>query len=151
MATKKATNGAFADFPFLSADVTKMWSEFQAPAIDVDAMIASQRKNFEAMTAANQTVAEGFQTLARRQAEMAQEALADLQKASQEVLTSAEIGDRAAKQADLVKMAFQMTLANIRELTDMASKSTNETFEVVNKRVVESLDEVKSVLASPRA
>ena len=47
-------------YPFFEMDVSKVLAEFKLPGVDVDAILASQRKNIEAVTAANQLAIEGM-------------------------------------------------------------------------------------------
>ena len=61
--------------PFLEMDVTKLMGEFKVPGVDLDKMADAQRKNVEALTSANQLAAEGFQAVARRQAEILRQTL----------------------------------------------------------------------------
>jgi phasin family protein len=51
------------------------------------------------------------------------------------------------KQAELARKGFEQALANMRELAEMVSKSNTETFAIINKRVTESLQELKSLVA----
>ncbi len=143
----KTTNEVFAEFPFATADFTKVWGDFKVPAFDVDAFLVAQRKNFEAINAANRVVTEGMKTVAKRQAELIQESVDVFQKASQELASITEVNDRAVKQTELAKVAFEKSLADAKELSDLVSKSTTESFDVVNKRVVEGIDEVKTAIA----
>ena len=52
------------------ADVSKLISEFKLPGVDVEFALASQQKNIQALTAANQLALEGFQAVVRRQSEI---------------------------------------------------------------------------------
>ena len=52
-----------------------------------------------------------------------------------------------AKQTELARKAFEQALANMRELAEMVSKSNTEAFAIINKRVTESLQELKSLVA----
>ena len=54
------------------------------------------------------------------------------------------------KQADLVKLAFEKALSNARELAELVAKSNSEAAEVINKRVSESLEEVKAVVTKAK-
>src|SRR5690242_16468944 len=65
--------------PVWDVDFTKMLSEFKVPGVDLDAVLQAQRKNIEALTAANRTAAEGVQAFARRQGEILRQNLAELQ------------------------------------------------------------------------
>ena len=50
------------------------------------------------------------------------------------------------KQAELVRKGFEQALANARELAEMVSKSNTEAFAIINKRVTESLQELKGLV-----
>jgi phasin family protein len=55
--------------------------------------------------------------------------------------------DKAARQTELTKEAFKSAIANMRELAEMVAKSQGEAFEVINKRVTDSLDELRDTMA----
>jgi len=154
MATKQ-TN------PFFNFDVTKMMADFdptkmadeftklagnyKVPSLDVEAIMASQRKNIEALTAANKAAAEGMQQVATRQAQILQESLDEASKTFADFGKSGNPSDAAAKQADLFKVAFEKALVNMSELADMVAKSSTEATTLVNERISESLDEIKAL------
>jgi phasin family protein len=153
----KAQNGfdydllKMPDFSQLQADYSRMFSEFgkmfangKMPTMDIDAVMAAQRKNIEAFQAANQVAFAGVQAVARRQAELVREASEEMQKLFQD-LSAANVDERLAKQADAVKSLFETAVANTNELATMVQKTNNEAATVINKRVAENLDEVKAV------
>jgi phasin family protein len=143
------------DFPFmnmnmdfskmLNGDMTKMMKDFKFPAMNMEGAMAMQRKNMEALTTANQLAAEGFQTIARRQAEILKESIEDFTGALKDMMSAGSPENNAAKHADIAKHTFERTLANMRELAELAAKSNAEAFEVINKRMVESIDEMKDM------
>lgn len=144
------------DFAQLQADYTRMVGEFgrmfanaKVPSVDIDAVTVAQRKNIEAVQAANQVAFEGFQAVARRQAEIVREASEEMQKLFKDVST-APAEDRIAKQADAVKSLFETAVANTNELATMVQKANVEAASLINKRVVENLDEVKSVFGTAK-
>ena len=51
--------------------------------------------------------------------------------------------DRIAKQAEFSKQALEKGISNARELTELMTKANTEAFNVINKRVTESFDEVR--------
>src|SRR5260370_42061751 len=65
-------------------DMSKAFGEMKLPGIDVEAVAASQRKNLEALTQANQLAVEGAQSLARRQVEIARQAADEVTTAVRE-------------------------------------------------------------------
>ncbi|MBP2298661.1 phasin family protein [Azospirillum picis] len=133
--------------PFLEFDPSKLMGDLKMPGLDVESIIASQRKNIEAVTAANQLAYEGFQAVLRRQAEVLRTVTEDVNRAVGELTVAGTPEEKAAKQADLVKTAFERSLANIRELTEMVAKSNTEAADILAKRVSESLDEIKVAIA----
>ena len=64
------TTGTKSAFDF---DMFKVFEQFKIPGFDMDAIMASQRKNVEAAAAANQRAFEGMSALVRRQTEVARE------------------------------------------------------------------------------
>jgi phasin family protein len=133
------------------ADVSKLMSEFKLPGIDVESVLASQQKNIQALTAANQLAFEGFQAVARRQSEILRQTMEQTSSMISELMAAGSPEDKVAKQADLVKLAFEKALYNARELAELVAKSNSEAADVINKRVSESLEEVKAVVAKAKS
>ena len=129
----------------MSDEFAKLAGQFKLPGIDVDSLVASQRKNVEALTSANRVAFEGLQAIARRQAEILQETMKEASTALTAVGSSGSPHDAAAKQAELAKDAFEKALANMRELAEMVAKSTDEATQTINARISESLDEIKDM------
>jgi phasin family protein len=134
-------------YPFFELDISKVLAEFKLPGVDVDAILASQRKNIEAVTAANQLAIEGFQAVVRRQSSILRQTLEETGTILTEALSAGSPEDKAAKQAELVKAAFERALANMKELAELVAKSNTEAANVISNRVSESLEELKSALA----
>jgi phasin family protein len=125
-------------------DVTKIMGDFRVPGVDLEAAVASQRKNIEALTQANQLAVEGVQALMRRQVEITRQAMEDFSAMFRDfVQPNGSPEDRFAKQAEYSKHAIEKSLSNAKELTELVTKANTEAFNVINKRVTESLDEVR--------
>jgi len=131
-------------------DVSKLISEFKVPGLGVESVLASQQKNIQALTAANQLAFEGFQAVARRQSEIVRQSIEQTTAIVAELLAAGSPEDKVAKQADLVKSAFEKALANTRELAELVTKSNTEAADVINKRVSESLEELKATVAKAK-
>jgi phasin family protein len=144
---------AMPQSPFGDFDVskffnpTKFFSDIKFNGFDVEAVMAAQRRNIEAFTAANQAALEGLQTLAKRQAEMVRQSVDEANKAVKELLAAGSPEEKAARQTELTKVAFERAVSNTRELTQLVARSQSEAIDVINKRVAEGLDEVKGLLA----
>lgn len=126
---------------------SRMFADLKFTGVDMDAMMAVQRRNIEAFTAANQAALEGLQAATRRQAEMLRQSVDEATQAMKDMLAAGSPEEKAARQTDLAKTAFARAVANTRELTDIVARSQGEALDVINKRVTEGLEEVKSMIA----
>lgn len=131
--------------PFMEFDIQKIMADFQMPNLDPDSLAAANKKNFEAVTQANQMAVEGFQAVMRRNAEVLQEGMQELQKMMTSVPTS-PTDVKASKQAELAKDAYEKMLSNVRESLEIVQKSQGEAVNVLNKRFTEQLDEIREQL-----
>jgi phasin family protein len=136
----------YTDFNKMAADFGKVFANGNSPMFDVEAAIATQRKNVEAFTAANQVAFQGVQAVIRRQAELVREAVEEFGKVSKEMTSAASTEDKFAKQAEIAKSTFESAVANAREIGSMVQKTSNEAVELLSKRVVANFDEVKSAI-----
>jgi phasin family protein len=143
MTTKTAT----AAKPVFDFDVFKTMGQFKAPGFDMEAMMATQRKNMEAAAAASQRAFEGMSAIMRRQAEVARESAETTMKAMSECASCAP-EERVAKQADFAKSAYTNFFANSKEFYDMAAKTADETMGLINDRMTATIDESKKAFAA---
>lgn len=148
-------NGEFAKFDFASFmdpsklteqwekfDLSKVADQFKMPGLDAQALVEYQKRNLEAFTSANKIALEGAQAVIRRQAEIVRKGVEDASKALSELNAAGTPQDKMMKQAELAKEAYEAAVANLRELTEMASKSNGEAAELLSTRVSESFGEI---------
>lgn len=136
--------------PFWDMDVSKMMSDMKVPGVDMDALMQSQRKNIEAVTAANKLAFEGMQAVATRQTEILRQTMDEMSKMMSDMMSAGTPEDRMAKQADLTKAAFEKSLANMREIAEMIAKSNSEAADVITQRVSATLEEIKTMAQQPQ-
>jgi phasin family protein len=132
--------------PFLENDFTKIFSEFKVPGFDMQALVATQRRNIEAVSQANQLAVEGVQAVMRRQGEILRQMVEESTNALKDMMAAGAPEAKIAQQTELVKSVFEKALANLRELTEMVAKSNTEAADVLTKRIGESLTELKTSL-----
>ena len=130
--------------PFLNEDMTKLFKDFGLPKVNTEALAESQRKNLEVATAVSRLVFEGFQTLATRQSEIAKDRIESYTKSTEAIVGSKTPEEATAKQADLAESIFEETVTDAGTLTDLATKSANAIFQVVEQRFTEGLDEFRN-------
>lgn len=129
----------------LMTDMQNMLKQYKLPAVDMEAFAASQKKNIEAVTTANRAAAEGLQALAKRQAEVLQETMRETSQAVAEMSKSMNPGDVMAKQAELVRSAFEKGVSTMREMADIVSKSNREATDAINARITSTLEEIRGL------
>ena len=136
----------FRDIDFSKFDLGKLLGDLKVPGIDIEALLTAQRKNIEALAAANKVAVEGMQAVAKRQAEILTQSMTEVTEIAQQLAKTGNPQEMTAKQAELSRQAFEKALANMRELAEMVSKANTEAFAVINKRFTDSIEELKSLL-----
>ncbi len=129
----------------MMTEFTKALNKYTFPSVDMNNILESQRKNVEALAAANKVVLEGAQAVVTRQSEILQQTMEQASTALKELSSAASPQETASKEAELVQQAFEKALANMRELAEITAKSNTELMETINKRIAESLDEIKEL------
>ena len=139
MATQLPTSEPFAEFQ-------KLMGEWRMPSFDLEAVAAVQRKNIEALTQANQLALEGTQAWMRRNLELARQTMEDMQAMMSDMTKpNGTMEERLARQAEYSKKAIEKGLANIRDLTELATKTNSDAMSVLSKRVSEGFEEVRDL------
>lgn len=126
-------------------ELARMLKSYNLPGVDMDSVVASQKKNLEALTSANRVVFQGLQSVGKRQAEILQETMNEATKALDSLTKAGSPQDVAAKQAELAKEAFERALGNMRELAEMVAKANQQATDTINTRISATLDEIKDM------
>jgi phasin family protein len=131
-----------ADF----GDFGKLFTDMKLPAVpDMEAFVSASRRNIETLTAANKVALEGAQAVARRHMEIVQQSMAELTEAVRTLSTVEAPQAKAAKQAELLKSAYERAVANLKEIGDLIQNSNAEAVKLLNNRFAEAMDEVKAL------
>ncbi|MGE4482495.1 phasin family protein [Acidocella sp.] len=128
-------------------DMKKLLGDMKLPAMpDVEAVLAAHKRNLEALTEANRVALEGAQAVARRHMEILQETMSGLTETLKDFSTNQTPSSRAAKQAELLRKAYENAVANTKELGDLIQKSNAEAMSKLNTRFSEAMTEMKGLL-----
>ncbi len=117
----------------------------QVPNMDMSAVTNMGKRNMEACTSAAQCVTEGMQTAARRQSELARASVEKLLKTSKDMLSGGSPEINTAKQAEFAKAMIEQCMSNLREVSELYSKSSFEAFDVLNKRAAQNFEELSKL------
>ena len=125
--------------------IAKAIKQFNLPGVDVESLVASQKKNMEAVTSANQVAFQGLQAVAKRQAEILQEMMHEASTAVDSLSKAGSPPEIVAKSTELAKGAFEHALANMKQLAELVTKASEEVTNTINTRILASLDEIKDM------
>lgn len=133
----------------VGADMMRMLADFRLPGMpDMEALAAAQRRNFEALSAANKVALEGAQAVARRHMEILQQSMSEMTQAMQSAGGAQDSPQgHATKQAEMLKGAYERAVGNMREIAELIQKSNSEALSLLNQRFTEAMDEVKTMVA----
>ncbi|AUB84142.1 phasin family protein [Candidatus Thiodictyon syntrophicum] len=140
-----------------SLDLTKGTEELlgfvaglQVPGVNMDALVASQRENLQALSAANQAAVAGYQAVAEYQMKILQETMQRLTAAIAGLAAVKSPQELVAAETELARKSFETALRQMRELAQIVTEANQEAAEVIARRIPESLEEIKDVLKVPQ-
>ena len=136
---------------FFDFDVTKLMADFRFRPFDVEALMACQRRNIEALSQANQLAVEGMQAVAKRQIEIARQAVEDVSALLRDLAQPTSTEDRIAKNTEYAKQMLEKSVNHSREITQLAAKAGSEAADVLRKRASDGFDEFRDLAKHPSA
>jgi phasin family protein len=124
-------------------DMKKMLEQLKMPGVDMTAIVEARRKDVEALVEANKAAYESMLAMARKQSEMMAEAVQVMQEVAK---GAASGGVDPAKQTEVVRRAFEKTIADMKELAEMALRSQSDAMSHITQRAAEHVDEIKKLM-----
>jgi phasin family protein len=136
----------------MNPDISRLFSNLKMPAIpEATALLDMHRRNLATLAAANKMMFEGAQAIVQRQMELMQRQVSDLSEAAKTLAAPGGPQDKAVKQTELVKSAYEKSVGDARELEDLMRNSSTEALDMVHKRFLASLDELKAAVEKTKA
>lgn len=132
--------------PLFDMDLSKLMTSMKVPGMDVEALMATQRKNIEALTQANKVAYEGLQAVMTRQLEIFRETMDGAMSVGKEIIDQKDPKAAMQKQSELAKAAFEKALTNMKDVADMMAKSNTEATNLITKRVSETMAELRELM-----
>ncbi len=128
-------------------DPMKMFADMKLPNVpDVETLLGTYRRNIEVFSQANRIALEGAQTVARRHMEILQQMVSELAETVKVMSEADAPAAKAAKQAEMLKHSYERSIANSKELSDLIQHANAEALGLLNRRFMEAMDEVKSLM-----
>lgn len=133
---------------FKTNEFTRQFANLKMPGVDPEAIVEAQKKNMDALVAANQAAAAGYQDLFKKQVAIFEETMAEAQKHMKAFDTTKLDAEAAKAQAELARAAFEKAIANMQTLAEAAQKANTEAYEIVSARIQESMAELRDMAAN---
>ena len=127
-------------------EVLNKLAQLQVPGVDMDALVASQRDNLEALSSANRAAMEGVKGVGEWQLKILSQTIDEIGKTAQEMTGVHSPQEMVVEQTELAKRAFETAVTNMRELAEILNKANENASRAIVDRVRESLEEIKEVL-----
>lgn len=139
--------------PFIDANpfidmLRKFGTDLQVPKLDLDQMIEAQRKNIEALTQSAAAVAEGAQALAQKQRELVEAGLQEASGLAQELKAHGD--QNLARQTEFAKKVFDIAVRGAQETAQLTRMSTGDAVKILQDRMREGLEEIRSQAGKPQ-
>lgn len=133
---------------FNADEMMRIFSSMKMPSMEhFHALAEAQKRNMDAMVAANRVALEGAQTIARRNLELMQQTMGEMAEAMKG-LTSLDgtPATKAAQHADVMKAGYERAMTSMKELADLIQKANGEALEVLNRRFTEAMEEMRRMM-----
>ena len=134
------------DHTKMNDELTKMLAQCKVPGVNMDALVASQRENLQALTTANNAAMEAVQAVGKCQVKILQETMNEISQAATALTKAGSPQDVVAKQSELANNAFKAALINMLELAEIVTDANQKAINAISTRIPQSLDEIKDVL-----
>jgi phasin family protein len=134
-----------ADAPNSFVDMFKnLGEQLKVPSLDMSKIMEHHQKNLEAMTKSWQAMASGATEVAKKQREIFDEAVKDVTAMVQQYKPVGNPQEIMAKQGEFAKKAMEAAITNTRDIAELVQKSTTEAFKIVQDRMKESYEEIRT-------
>ncbi|WP_257993545.1 TIGR01841 family phasin [Cupriavidus pauculus] len=137
-ASKSSAAGLFSAY-------SNALQRLRLPGFDLGAIAEARRKDLAALATINLALLDGVQAFSQKQAEVVRGTLSGLES---RLLQSGVAGNGVAAATGAVELtqgALQKSLANLRDLADIAQKTQADSVSAASKRIAENVEELKAL------
>src|SRR5271165_5431356 len=124
--------------------VRQFGSDLGLPKVDVDKLVETHRKNFEALTQTALVASDGLKSLATKQKEMVESAFREALDMARNFKPSGDPQQILAKQGEIARKAFDAAIDHTKQIADQVSKSQAEALKIASDRIVASIAELRA-------
>jgi phasin family protein len=122
----------------------KFGSDLGLPKVDVDLLIEGHKKNIDALSQSATVAAQGAQSVAQKQREIFEAGLQEATKLARGYQPIGKVQDNLALQTEFAKKVFEIAVKGAQDSATIARQSTGEAVKIIQDRLKESFDEIRS-------
>jgi phasin family protein len=122
----------------------KFGSDLGLPKIDVDKLIEGHKKNIDALSQSATVAAQGAQSVAQKQREIFEAGLQEATKLARGYQPLGKLQDNLTLQTEFAKKVFEIAVKGAQDNATTARQSTGEAVKIIQDRLKESFDEIRS-------
>ena len=134
--------------PFGTSDFSRIFTDAGIPGADIEAVLASHKRNVEALVSAGQVVAEGYQAAARRQMETLHSAAGAARSQFGPGAFDGDAMTHLERQATLLQSEMKQAIETLQESVKLVQKSQVEALDILGRRTSEGIDEIRDKVRS---
>ena len=124
----------------------KMGEQLKVPSFDMTKITEHHQKNFDAMTRSWQAMAGGATAVANKQREIFEAAVKEITELAKDFKPAGSPQEMLTAQAEFAKKAMEAAIANTRDIAELVQKSGTEAIAIIQARMKESYEEIKSTV-----
>jgi phasin family protein len=124
----------------------KFGSDLGLPKVDIEKLMATHAKNFEALGESARIASEGAKSVAAKQKEIVEASFRDAVAMVREFKPSGNPQDILAKQSELARKAFDAAIQNTNDIAELVKKANADAFNTLAGRITESVNEMRGTL-----
>ena len=130
-------------------DVRGMLERLKLPGIDTEKLLESGRKDIEALLESNEKVFVTAEALTRKQTELLSQLIKEWQASLRDAVQKSSGTEKLTQASAHTQHALSSTLACMKEMADIATKSNQEVLGILDKRFREGLNELRNSIKKP--
>ena len=124
--------------------VRQFAADLGLPKVDVDKLVETHRKNFEALTQTALVASDGMKSVAAKQKEMVESAFREALDMARNFKPSGNPQEILAKQGEVARNALDAAIDHTRQIADQVAKSNAEALKIASDRIVASIAELRA-------
>ncbi|MBE2258619.1 MAG: phasin family protein [Candidatus Accumulibacter sp.] len=133
-----------------SEELLNIIAGLKLPGVNMDALVASQRDNLEALSTANRAALAGMQAVGEWQVKLLQETMRELTAAIGGLAKGGSPQQLLAAETELASKAFATAVGQMQEFTAIVINANQQATAAIAKRIPESVGEIRDVLKLPQ-